>query len=592
MSKIKIPVGVCLLKSPESNCPYSVLYPEYVTEILRHAGICFEMIENRSLFPRLDEIGVLITVGEQIFTDTEQKILSAWLKKRGAWISIGGICGMNNFWNASAAKSIYPKYADIFIRTLSEGWLVPKIKNHPLLAHITMPLHYFNGLTVLPNAAAIILATTTDKHQRENEFAALLEVNNDAGLGILIAVDIFGTIVRIQQGTAITRDGTGPSDGTAPINDKILKSDDGCVLDWEFDRKKIVETDFPPFFTQPIADQWREMLIRAILYTAQKRCIPIPILWQYPRNLPALAHLSHDSDGNEIDNAEIMLETLNKAAIHSTWCILIPGYPKKMIKRIQQNGHELAAHLDFTGSNNHFCQEEFSKQYTKLSEILGEEPISNKNHYLRWEGDSQFWEWCMDDGVQMDSSKCPSKAGNSGFLFGTCQPYFPMTPDAKVLDVLELPALSLDFCFVIPPSIGFEIMKTAHKYHGIFHVVFHPAHIRKKGVQESLFNIITKGKNLGMEWWTAKEINTWERARRSIIWSSYSTDQRETTVCLKANALLNDASLLWLAPHATKVTIDGKRVVSQTVEFWGFGFISTVISLQQDKQIICSVIQK
>src|SRR5688500_20191428 len=74
----------------------------------------------------------------------------------------------------------------------------------------------------------------------------------------------------------------------------------------------------------------------------------------------------------------------------------------------------------------------------------GEKPVTNKNHYLRWENDTDIWDWCAKHGIGLDQSKGASKTGEAGFNFGTCHTYFPARFDGSVIDVLELPTPTQD----------------------------------------------------------------------------------------------------------------------------------------------------
>src|SRR5206468_201186 len=71
-------------------------------------------------------------------------------------------------------------------------------------------------------------------------------------------------------------------------------------------------------YLEPIADCWREILLRSIFYLAQKQNVQLPVLWLYPRKLPALAHMSHDTDGNEPEKAHRLVEILDEAKIKAT----------------------------------------------------------------------------------------------------------------------------------------------------------------------------------------------------------------------------------------------------------------------------------
>ena len=237
----------------------------------------------------------------------------------------------------------------------------------------------------------------------------------------------------------------------APICDTILKADDGLVLDWIFDRQPVPGAPGLSAFMQPIADLWRELLLRAIFHLAEAQAVTLPLLWLYPRNLPALGEISHDTDLSEPQLALRLLEALDQAQIHSTWCVILPGYPPEVIAAIRAAGHELAMHYDSFSVDRPWGEANFRGQREALTEMFGgQAPISNKNHYLRWEGDSDLWNWCVRAGIQLDQTKGPSKTGGIAFTFGTCHPYFPVDPAGRLLDVLELPTLTQDMLLTSP----------------------------------------------------------------------------------------------------------------------------------------------
>src|SRR5207253_735629 len=113
---------------------------------------------------------------------------------------------------------------------------------------------------------------------------------------------------------------------TAPLADGVLKSDDGQVLDWFFDREPVPGVPGMQAFLEPIADQWRDLLLRAIFYLAGSQKVPLPLLWYYPAGRPALGHLSHDTDGNDAPSGWELLDVLRGAGARSTWCVILPGY--------------------------------------------------------------------------------------------------------------------------------------------------------------------------------------------------------------------------------------------------------------------------
>jgi hypothetical protein len=209
------------------------------------------------------------------------------------------------------------------------------------------------------------------------------------------------------------------------------------------------------------------------------------VLWLYPRRLPCIAHLSHDSDGNEPEKARLLLDVLKQTQINSTWCIILPGYDANLMDEIKQAGHELATHYDAMTMTEGFNwgEGDFDRQHRELTELFKETPVSNKNHFLRWEGDVEFFDWCAKRGIELDQSKGPSKTGEAGFNFGSCHPYFPVRFNGEAIDVLELATLTQDLVVFAPPLILQHLMDGTQRVHGVMHLLFHPAHMHRPEVR-------------------------------------------------------------------------------------------------------------
>lgn len=560
-NKILTPVGVCILPRPNANASRTVCYPEYIYEILESAGVYHTRESYENLLQRLDNIGVLVTVGEAALPDEMATGLTRWVEAGGAWISVAGTCDLLELFGVSAAPTGFSMFGG-GVSNLGEGYLQPSI-GHPITRHLEIPLHYYNGTPLLA-AGATVLAQALDAHGRQTDKVVLCEKTNGEGITICIAPDVTGSVVTIQQGRgAVTRDGIPAPDSSGPICDEVLKSGDGGALDWILDRQPVPGVDNFSAYLQPIADQWREILLRSIFYAADLRGVKVPVLWLYPRNLNAIGHISLDTDMNVPEHAEILFNTLEEQGVKATWCTIMPGLPQEFMLRIQQAGHELAMHYDAMTDGLNWGRDQFSEQWRGLVTLFdGHQPVTNKNHYLRWEGDTEIWDWCAAHGIQLDQSKGASKTGEAGFNFGTCRPYFPVDFRGNTIDVLELPTYTQDLEIFAPTGLFYALLKPVLKHHGILHLLFHPAHTHKPATNAALREATSKGKEAGLEWWTADQINAWERARRSAIWGDYSmSEDGETKVSLADDAGLQDATILMM---------QGPAVAEESSARWGF----------------------
>ena len=577
----KSPLGMCILPPRPRNAPRTVSYASYMREILAHAGVCYTPLSLEQLENHLPHTRILLTVGDTPLPETVREAVRVWVQHGGAWLAIGGTAGAPGLFGVEEEPATYSGWGAA-IGTLGEGYLLPAQQNHPVLSSIPVPLHFFNGTPVRARGGRP-LAGILDAHQRETARAGVVEHLVGEGRCLLIAPDVTGTTVRIQQGVAVTRDGVAAPDGTAPICDQMLKTGDGAVLDWLFDRQPLEGVSGFSAFLQPVADIWRTVVVRSILYLAHLQNVVLPILWLYPRNLPALAHLSHDTDGNDPALGERMLDVVRQAGISSTWCIIPPGYPQSLIERIRAEGHELAMHFDAVEEGSIWDEGAFHEQWRTLKNLFGgEPPVSNKNHYLRWEGDTEFFEWCQRRGIQIDQSKGPSKTGEAGFNFGTCHPYFPVDPQGQWIDVLELPTLTQDLNVFAPDALLDPLLQAVLRHHGILHLLFHPAHVGKPGIAETILHAVRRAQECGMEWWTACQISRWERARRTVQWLEYRQQEGETSVRVGCDTPLEEATIL-ISTGSGAVDVDVEGLLhTERTERWGFPMTAVTLGLHAE----------
>ena len=309
-----------------------------------------------------------------------------------------------------------------------------------------------------------------------------------------------------------------------------------------------------------------------IFYLAAAANVALPVLWFWPRKLPAIGHLSHDTDGNDSNLAQVLLDTLAAGEVNSTWCVILPGYGTDIMSKIKSAGHEYATHYDAMTPGLPFCEAQFDRQFKELKSLFGQQPVTNKNHYLRWEGDTQLWDWCVKHGIELDQSKGASKTGEAGYNFGTCHPYFPVRFSGETIDILELPTPTQDLFVFAPEAILEPLLAQTKKNHGVLHLLFHPAHFQKPQVVTAMSTAIRRGKEEGLEWWTARQINAWERARRKVSMKEATA----TSVTLHAESPLQDATLLMLAPDKSSASFSA----------WGFDFNAATQSLRETQTVV------
>ena len=535
----------------------------YITEILRRAGLFFESLpahQVESLFRRSQS--VVLLAGHLPLALPQREALTAWVKQGGALVGLGGTSGLDEVFGVSGGSPV------------AEGWMKVTAAEHPVMAGLRSSLHVFGGYALKKAAAATVAELQTGNGVTKG--GAILENRFGDGRAMLLGPDLLFSIVHIQQGLRVLQDGKPPPDGSAPVNEGLLKAEDGLVLDWQQDRTP-TPPDGGPLFLEPISDELREIILRSVFHLASRQAITLPVLWYWPRSLRAVAHMSHDSDGNEPQKAVALLEVMNRCQLKSTWCVLYPGgYPAEFYRALTKQDFEIALHYDAMTGGEHtsWSKDNLLLQHRWLLKEAGLQHIhSNKNHYTRWEGRLDFPRWCEEAGIGSDQTRGPSKKGTIGFPLGGSQPYFPLDDEAdspRLLKVLEVNLLTQDLVITCPPEYGQPLLDSALRHHGVAHFLFHPAHILKPGVADALAGLVDYGRARGLEWWTNRQICLWETARRGVT-ARFDSANGFT---LQAATALPEATLLLLRsqPESRSVALNGQVAQATRWTLHGFEF--------------------
>ncbi|MCS7060687.1 MAG: hypothetical protein RMN25_05925, partial [Anaerolineae bacterium] len=373
------------------------------------------------------------------------------------------------------------------------------------------------------------------------------------GVGVIQrwAVDVATTVTLLQQGLGpVTQDGLPAPDGSAPLDEGILKADDGFSLDWVHDR--VVTDTGQPYFAHPYADLWREVFIHHLIRLALSRNQVLPVIDYWPAGVSCVATVSHDSDLNTDDSAETTLDILRTAGIQSTWCIIEPGYTPSIYARILSPGHELAFHYNaVVHEGKRWDQTDFHRQLAWFKRATGiERVVSNKNHYTRFEGWGELFRWLETEGVHLDQTRGPSKRGNVGLLFGTCHPYFPIAwhdEANRLYDVIELGFLTQDMELGnwADKSVIGPFLDQTQRMRGVAHFLFHPVHLHAKPPVRMAFDqVVDEARRRGFVFWTAQQINAWTRARRKL--RVETIDQAGRAVVSGAERETADRAVVWV----------------------------------------------
>ncbi|WP_159881506.1 polysaccharide deacetylase family protein [Paenibacillus puerhi] len=475
----------------------------YIKEILEHAGMPYERLTSMQQL-RANDWDILIASVVPESADAADRLWS-FAEAGGTIISYGGLGALAKRLGCGQQLPIGAGYARV-----SE------------LGEVPVPLRFLSAQSwsgASPGRGELHVSSPGG----ENGGSLLRSISVGRGIIHRWSVDIPSTVVQLQQGAGpVLQDGIPCPDGTADIDEGILKADDGVTLHWAWDRERTATG--MPYYAYPQADYWREVLLSHLVRCALEAGCTLPFVDYWPEGTERVAVISFDSDFNLDETAMTTLDVLNELKASSTWCMIEPGYSDEVYQRVKAEGHELALHYNaLEKEDGIWSAEEFTRQRKWAEAATGTSGLtSNKNHYTRYEGWGELFRWCEANGIQTDQTRGPTKRGNVGFLFGTCHPYFPVAwldEQNRRYDVLELGFLTQDLNHpsLSDTSVIVPFLERVAEAQGVAHFLFHQIHIhRLEPVRQALREVITEARQRGYTFWTSKQVNDWTRARRSI----------------------------------------------------------------------------
>jgi hypothetical protein len=535
---------ICLFRDEKSSS-------RYLEEILGQAGLSWEYT-NAGEAPGPGT--VMVIPGSQSLGHDVRGRVRECVQRGAGIVVVGGSAGLDEVIGATA-------------HDVHEGYLSAFNPSHPITAGLPSPLHAFDA-SALRATSGTSLGKLRDLSTHRILGDSVVAHHYGQGATVALGADIAASVLNIQLGRKIQQDGAPAPDGTGPIDDGILKTDDGVVLSWEHDRIQTalagpvpdcpgIDPAYPdgatPWFGRPVADELRTLLLQAIAWVASETGQNLALLAEWPYRLRAIGLISHDSDGNLDDGARTSLRLLDEAEINSTWChIWSPAYSHRYrpatFAMIKQAGHEIALHynaLDRDGGA--WGRKHLAAQAAYVRHEAGVDQFtSNKNHYLRWEGGTEFFHWLADEGIQVDQCKGPSKKGNVGYPHGSSLPWFPLDRDTGTfIDVMEIPLQFQDLWLTTPYYPSSTTIAQARRHRGVAHFLFHQIHLHTKPqVAQAMLDVIAQGREQGLDWWTSAQINNWQRRRRS---ASVTVCDRQMIV--RTDRAVKAATIEVLAPR-------------------------------------------
>lgn len=535
-------------------------YAQYFREALDHAGLLHQPAHDSTL-ENLEDFDVLLLCGKGSLTSAQLEEIRVWHSRGNAIVCAGGTFGLTQELGIEECESGVH---------LSSSYLSPCDDSGTLWPENAPQTRFFGGV-VASAAGAKVFAKT------EGGFVGAA-VRDRA---FFIAPHIGQTIAMLQLGRSVETDCVGPNDGSAVLDDGVLRSEDGTILSFEHDRS--CKDSDTPIFEVPYADIVKELWLRAILQACASTGKAPALLWHWPDNAVGVGTFSIECEEFSSDNMSSLLRQLMMIGAPAAWLVGLPGYPLDVYRSLLKSGHEVGL-LFLTDDSAGWTEERLRVQQlammrsASLGAIVSARPLAG-----RWKGLKTFYDLAESTGVKLSLSKGGRQPGTTGFLFGTCHLFFPQRKDGTPYRVAELPySAHLPGLAAPHESLG-PLIDTVGSRYGCFHVGLRSDYVQSETAVSCLRTLFAAARQNHFAFLTPEQIYDFERSRRTIKHKAW-VDGDRCFLSLIPGASIEDLSLL-VAGAGLDATASGQRVRTTTLRRYGMDFLSVTLNLEAKTQV-------
>ncbi len=442
-------------------------YGAWFAELLAQTGLVHKTLSCRGAVD-FSEVDVVLLCGQGELDAPSRD----WLTKlvRGGSVSIvacGGTWGLEDVFGLG--RECLPGYGRGTLQFSGAG---------EALCASCGPLTFFGGQR-LSEGRAQVLARDGDGR------AAVVSTCRTS----VVAAHLGKTLALMTMGRGVSNDSVGPGDGSAVLDDGVLRAEDGTNLCFERDRKVAPGARWPAFLT-PHADLLRDAYLKLVLGACEAvGKIPV-VVWHLPENLGAAFTVTVEGNSATFDHYRRCSALLTKHGCQPGWMVPPPGLPKDFYAAFERWGHDIGHSYEPDGQSA--TENHVRIQNLQIARAIGAPTlplVTGKGG--AWYGLSRLYELALATEARCCVSKGGRQAGTSGFLFGTARPFVPMRGNGSRISLVELPYQAYRPEHVVPFPVIQECLRQVRATHGVFHASVEAADAGGLGFDGTINQMVT-----------------------------------------------------------------------------------------------------
>lgn len=539
-------------------------YAPYFQEVLAESGI-FHSTVDASIFESLNTIDVLVLGGYGKLDPFHAEALADWVRAGGVLIAAGSTWGQPGLFGLRYDNAApHPSLAKL---------LAPEEATHLWPEKATDAIFMGGDSMQSMNAPAVCKTSlgTVGVSCRKSE----------QGHAYYFCPHLGQTMAQMQLGSAVECDRVAPTSSDYRFDDHHFRAEDGSVLDLCADRVK-VDDSAPAVFLQPHADVIREIFTRIIVDGAHRIGKRVACFWHWPNNASGTAMLTIESEEFAPEHTQLLQRMLQLVGANATWLVATPGYSMDVYRQFHNWEHDvgLLFHVE-EGASWH--DEKLKIQHVTLSRSATMMPIvAARPAGGGWRRLTEFYDIAEGTGVKLSLSKGGRQPGTSGYLFGTCRPFYPCKRDGTFYQTMEIPYAAFLPGLITPTEVINALAEQAALRNGCFQIATNSVFIPNAVAADGVRRAVSIAKQNGLEFITGTRYAEFDKLRRNMR-KKVKSEDAALSLSLIPEARIEGLTVL-LSGTDWEVVADGRRLPVKTCNRFGCLFGAVVMNLDGKHQ--------